>query len=334
MSNTLQPELRELADRQCGVLSRRQALSYGLSDDLIIDRVHDGRWQRLQRGVYAAFSGDVGRQAALWAAVLRAGPGAALSHRTAAELERLADGESALIHLTIPAARRVMPIRGAVVHTRVDAEVATHPSRLPPRLRLEETVFDLADTCDDVYDAIGWVTSALGRRLTSQDRLRATLYSRSRTRWRNDLSRLLSPDMAGIHSVLEYRYVRHVERPHGLPSSKRQAVAIVSTRRAYRDVLYEDYGLIVELDGQAAHPEDERWLDTSRDNSAAAAGLSTLRYGYRDVLHEPCLVAAQVADALQRRGWPESPRRCSARCPLPAPPERPERKNGEDIYRL
>jgi hypothetical protein len=44
------------------------------------------RWRRLHPGVYAAFSGQPGRDPVLWAAVLRAGPRAILSHETAAEL--------------------------------------------------------------------------------------------------------------------------------------------------------------------------------------------------------------------------------------------------------
>ncbi len=316
MSFQLPVELRDLAERQSGVISRRQALSSGVGKDLIAARLDQGRWQRLHTGVYALYSGRVDRQATLWAAVLRSGSGAVLSHHTAAELDRLADGQSALVHVTIPTSRRVTPVRGIMLHLRVDAERATHPSRLPPRLRLEETVFDLADTCDNAVDAITWVTSALGRRLTTQDRLHATLRQRARVRWRDDLALVLSPDLAGIHSALEYRYVHDVERPHALPKGKRQALAVNGSRRVYRDVLYEDFGLVVELDGRVAHPDDRRWLDISRDNAAAATGLITLRYGYIDLTRRPCLVAAQVADVMTLRGWAGSPRRCSPGCPV------------------
>jgi very-short-patch-repair endonuclease len=107
-----------------------------------------------------------------------------------------------------------------------------------------------------------------------------------------------------------------VERPHALPKGKRQALAVNGSRRAYRDVLYEDFGLVVELDGRVAHPDDRRWLDISRDNAAAATGLITLRYGYIDLTRRPCLVAAQVADVMTLRGWAGSPRRCSPGCPV------------------
>jgi hypothetical protein len=83
-------ELRELLLRQSGVLSRQQALSLGLEPAAVDNQLRSKRWQQVQRGVYAAFTGAPGRDARLWATVLRAGSGAALSHRTAAELYGIA----------------------------------------------------------------------------------------------------------------------------------------------------------------------------------------------------------------------------------------------------
>jgi very-short-patch-repair endonuclease len=82
--------------------------------------------------------------------------------------------------------------------------------------------------------------------------------------------------------------VKWVELPHCLPRGKRQAAASHAGRREYRDVLYEGYGLIVELDGRAAHPGDTRWNDIQRDNAALASGLVTLRYGWDDLRIRPC----------------------------------------------
>ena len=76
--------LREQAESQRGVVTRRQALRAGLTRSAIGTRIGTGRWQRIYPGVLATFSGEPGREALLWAAVLRAGPGAALSHETAA----------------------------------------------------------------------------------------------------------------------------------------------------------------------------------------------------------------------------------------------------------
>ncbi len=318
MAAPLPDPLADLAARQRGILTRRQAVAAGLTDDILESWTRSRRWQRLHYSVYAMFSGTPDREASLWAAVLRAGPGAALSYQTAAELDGLLDKPAPVVHVTVPIARRVAPAPGIVVHSRRGAEAAIHPARLPPRTRIEHTVLDLADTSLSADGAIGWVTVALGRRLTTQRKLQLALDQRSRSRWRRDLTLVLSPELAGVHSLLEYHYVRDVESPHGLPKGTRQARAGGPGRRAYRDVFYEEFGLVVELDGETAHPAETRWKDIRRDNSAAATGLVTLRYGYRDVRSTGCHVAAQLAVTLEARGWRGRPRPCSPTCPLPA----------------
>ena len=158
MTNDVPRSLLDLDDLQRGIVCRRQVLAAGLTAQAIQCRVESGKWQRLHKGVYAMFTGAPDRESVLWAAVLRAGPGSALSYQTAAELDGLIDKPTSRIHVTIPALRRATAIRDVVVHTRLNAEHATHPTRLPPRTRLVETVLDLSDQCDDVVDAVDWVT--------------------------------------------------------------------------------------------------------------------------------------------------------------------------------
>jgi len=47
-----------------------------------------------------------------------------------------------------------------------------------------------------------------------------------------------------------------------------------------------------------------------RDNQFALIEWITLRYGWYDVVHRPCLVAHQIAAALVARGWGGLPARC------------------------
>jgi hypothetical protein len=307
--------LRELVEDQLGVVSRGQILEAGLSRAAIAARLDRGSWQRMFPGVYAAFSGEPARAAVLWAAVLHAGPGAMLSHQTAAELDHLSDASSSRIHLTIPGCRRVRGRPELSIHYSARAALAVHPVRNPPRTRMEETVLDLWESAVGLDDAVSWVTRGLGRRLTTQAKLRQAADARSRLRRRLLLAELLSPDAAGQHSILEHRYVRDVERPHNLPAGTRQARTDRRGRTEYRDTLYEEYGLIVELDGRLAHPGDVRWADIARDNAAAADGLTTLRYGWLPVTGSPCQVAAEVAKLLTARGYTDA-RPCSLSCPV------------------
>jgi hypothetical protein len=308
-----------LAQIQHGVISRQQALACGLPGDTIDHLVESGRWQRLHPGVFMIFTGPTPRMAQLWAAVHKAGSGAALSHATAAELHVITDRPSSLIHVTIPADRRVKPPRGIVIHRSARILQAVHSTDLPPRTKITETVLDLTDLAASFDQAFAVACAACQRRLTTPKHLIQAMSQRSRLRWRAELTEALAEIASGVHSLLEYRYVRLVEHPHDLPRATRQAEVSTDHRRRYLDNLYEDYGLCVELDGQQAHPEDQRWADQHRINSLTREGLTVLRYGWADVNSAPCATAAEIAEVLQTLGWPGEPRRCRADCPAARP---------------
>ena len=113
---TLLPDLARIAQTQADVVSRQQALDDEMSPDAIGRRVRSGYWRQLGRGVYLVSAATPSRTAQPWAAVHQAGPEAALSHHTAAELHKITDQPSALIHVTVPESRRVRPVPGIVVH--------------------------------------------------------------------------------------------------------------------------------------------------------------------------------------------------------------------------
>jgi Transcriptional regulator, AbiEi antitoxin len=309
-------------DLQAGVLTRAQALAAGLTDRAIANRLRRGRWQRLYPGVYATFSGAPAPECRLWAAILRTGPSSALSHQTAARLWDLSGAAATAIHVTVPRGSPVAPAPGVVIHYSQRVTQARHPTALPPRTTVEETALDLAGAARSAEDAVAWVLGAVASRRTTAERLSAALRQRRRIRWRAEIGYALDPVNAGVHSILEFRFVNRVERPHGLPAGTRQRPVRRGRgqrgqRREYADTAYEEYATLVELDGRAAHPESSRHLDTNRDNANIADGWVTLRYGWVEVSEHSCEVAAQLAQALRRRGWTGSPRRCSARCRIP-----------------
>jgi predicted transcriptional regulator of viral defense system len=304
-----------IARSQSGAVSRPQLLDAGLSSKLIKARLKRGRWQRLHWGVYAVFTGPVPRETWLWAALLRAGPGAVLSHLTAAELHGLIDYPGESIYVTVPSTRKVTAC-GLVIRTSGHIAEATHPGREPPRTSVEETVFDLTELAQTFDDVCGWITRAVGRRLTTAERLTEALTRRKKMRWRATLDDFLEAAGDGIHSVLEFRYLRDVERAHGLPRSRHQVRMVIEGKAVYRDAYYEEYRLAVELDGRLAHPEDERRRDRHRDNEAGMDDILTTRYDWQDVHGHPCETALLQARILRRRGWTGRPRPCSEGCPL------------------
>jgi hypothetical protein len=279
-------------------------------------RLNSDRWRQIHPGVYATFTGIPGRGAQMWAAVLSLGQGAVLSHETAAELHGLVDKAVSPIHVTVPRQRHLVAVSGVSIHRSARAIEAAMGYSNPPRTKVEETVLDLTQTAATFDDACGWVTRAFARDLTDETRLRAAMGMRPKLRWRADLDELIAAALSGDDSVLEYRYDRDVERAHGLPEARRQVpFTDPGGRRGRRDREYEDYAVVVELDGRLAHPDDSAWRDKARDNAAAANGKLTLRYSWEQVRRKPCQTAAEVAKVLRQRGWPGRPRACSHGCP-------------------
>lgn len=158
------------------------------------------------------------------------------------------------------------------------------------------------------------VLRACQQRRTTAARLAAAAQARTRLRWRSLLFELVQDVGDGVTSPLERRYVGDVERAHGLPRGLCNRLEVCRGRRRYRDVRYRRWRLVVELDGRAAHPEDERELDDLRDNELTARGERTLRYGWRSVTMWSCLTAGQVAGVLHQAGWSARPVRCGPRC--------------------
>lgn len=301
--------LSEVLRAQQGVVTRIQALHGGLSRAQVEWRLATGRWQRIFLGVYATFNGPVPRASMLWAVVLRAGEGAALSHETAAELVGLVERPARLVHVTVPSTRTPTRIPGVVIHRCGRLAHRRHPNRTPPQTRVEETVVDLTQTSRHPDDAVAWLARAIGARHTTPDRIAAALRQRPKLRSRALLTTALSDVAGGCHSLLELKYLWDVERAHRLPQGRRQARRAGTTSR-YDDVRYEPFRITVELDGRAAHPEDRRWRDMRRDNTAVLNGDRVLRYGLADIVEEPCAVAAQVATVLRAMGWTAHARRC------------------------
>jgi predicted transcriptional regulator of viral defense system len=180
MSSEFPRECQDLAELQAGVLSRRQALAGGMSPDGIDWGLRSGRLQTLHRGVYAVFTGRPPRAAMLWAAVLRAGPGAVLSHQTAAELYGLTDRPSPRIHVMIAQSRRVESMAGVVIHRSSRLGEVTHPTMQPPRVRLEETLLDLVSQSTAFDSAFNVLCSACQRGLTKPGLIAEAMANRTK----------------------------------------------------------------------------------------------------------------------------------------------------------
>jgi len=308
------PSVRHVTERQAGTLSRTQAVAVGLTRSQVVHAVSSGRWRRLHPGVYATFTGPLPFATRLWAALLHAGPSAVACHGTAGFLQGLVDDEPAVVEVSVPDAHRVARRPGVRVHRTRRHATRRHPARSVPQTLLEDTVLDLTEGCAREDDVVGWLTRACQRRLTSPERLKSAVARRARLRHRRLVQEVLDQAATGVASALERRYVRDVQRAHGLPRSDRNAPAMIGGVRRYPDVRYRPQRATVQLEGLAYHPPNASARDDARDNAAVIAGDAVLRYGWVAVVRSPCTVAAEVAAVLRRRGWAGQLRPCSVDC--------------------
>src|SRR3954453_21471501 len=88
-----------------GVLTAAELLGCSLTHTGIHRRVRAGRLHRLYHGVYAVGHAALSREGHLLAAVKACGPGAVLSHHSAAELWELARRRGGPIYVTVPYVR-------------------------------------------------------------------------------------------------------------------------------------------------------------------------------------------------------------------------------------
>jgi len=302
-----------LADHD-GVLSTSTALKF-MTEDQLRWRVTSGRWQKPARGVVVAQSGPLTDRQLLRAALLRAGPQAALAGLTAARLDGLRgfnDGgplAETTIHLLAPAGykRRTPPPGLAVAthYTRVLTDEDVHPLRQPRRIRIARSLVDAAAWMPTDRAAMAVLAAGAQQRLVRPDDLREVT-NRIETLQRRKLIKETISDIAGGSQALsELDFTQQVIKAFRLPEPTRQAARRDSRgRRRWTDVMWDDYKIAVEIDG-AQHTADprQRWDDMERDIDLSLDGYQTLRFPAWLVRANPEYVARKILEALRHAGY-------------------------------
>jgi very-short-patch-repair endonuclease len=287
-----------LVRRQRSVVARWQLIELGYGEEAIRHRVRTGRLIRLYRGVYAVGTVQLHPDAFLIAAVLAAGRGAALSHRSAAAKWDIVNRAPRRIELSIPADRCVA-IDGLVLHRRTGLAAHTttrHGIAITTPLL---TLVDLAATLPDDDDVEAAVNDADSRGLIDPQRLRNRLDRHTRRPGIARLRRLLDQHTR-TDTYLERRFLR-LSRAAGLPEPLTQQQ--IHGHRT--DFFWPALRLVVETDSLTYHRTPaEQAKDRRRDQDLIAAGYTPLRFTHAQVTADPAHVqtvleaaAAQATDA-------------------------------------
>jgi very-short-patch-repair endonuclease len=239
----------------------------------------------------------------LRAALLHAGPVAALSHTTALAVWGVRHLEHPL-HLTVDQSLKRAGATGLAVHRRLRFD----PESTQCVQRRGLTITALPRTIIDSWPLLPpaerrpLALDVARRRLVTAPQLREALAERSNVGGRRMLLQTIDLIDDGCQSELEAHGVLNVFRHRSLPPSVGQYRIELPTGRIRLDRAWPEVKLAVELDGAAHHtsPENRR-EDLARDRALAGLGWVVLRFTYADVLRDPDAVRAKVLEVYRTR---------------------------------
>ncbi|MGB9183219.1 MAG: type IV toxin-antitoxin system AbiEi family antitoxin domain-containing protein [Solirubrobacteraceae bacterium] len=286
-------DLAALATRQNGVFSLAQLEAIGLARATVYKRAKRGRLHRIHSKVYALVPPELlTRHGRYMAAVLACGSGAALSHRSAADLLELRATERSGIEVTIPGtgSRR---LDGIDIHrsTTLDA-------------RLDATIID-GITCTTVARTLLDLCGVVPRRATER------AFDQAEVSGRLDLHALQS-QLDRNRGRPQAAIMRAVVEQHRAGSTVTWSMFEESLLAVCRDAnvpapevnvwvsppdgdpplqvdfLWRDARLIVETDGHASHGTRAAFeRDRRRDQRLIAAGWRVVRITWRQLTEDP-----------------------------------------------
>jgi hypothetical protein len=307
----------EILLAQDGVITRAQVIAAGEKDQDIRRRLARREWSRVHPGVFVHHNGPPTWNQLAWAAVLFYWP-AALEGPSALHAYRVrgySPKDDGPVHVCVDRARSIKRRVGIVVYQLARVDSLCKMDMSPPRQSLEHALLSVASRKKRLDASVATLADAVQAGRTTSDRLRKALDARPKLRHRGVLFEVLNDVHDGVRSALEQRYLRQVERPHGLPRGARQEPLVLSRKRGYPDVHYEEQHVLVHLDGKIGHTDSlDRWADFDRDLAGLIEGsLVSVRVGWAQVL-DPCRLAGSIGSLLQTRGWNGAVRPCSPIC--------------------
>jgi hypothetical protein len=300
---TISPAVRSavlnLARRQNGLISRRQAIKLGVTDRQLAGLVASGVVVRLHHGILALAGTHRDHATDAAAAILLFGPDVVASHASAAWLQGLIKKPPASVHVTVPRSCRHR-IRGVDCHQSL-VPVARRPFNGIMCTDPVRTLIDLA-ACATADQLAAAVDQALAHRLVRLSDLDVATRGTGRRRGRAHLRRcLLDRGLVGAPtpSVLESRFLRDCRR-FGLPFP--QAEVVAGEQGQYRlDFAYPLIRLAIEVYGYAWHHTPEQLgSDLARQRHLTEQGWTVLAFTWKQLADDPEGVIREILAAYSR----------------------------------
>jgi hypothetical protein len=283
-----------VAARQAGRITTAQLRRLDVSETTIGNWTRGGYLYRRLPRVYAVGQPGATIEGTLWEAVLFAGPGAMLSHMSAAWWQGLILHPPSAIHASTPRRTRSRP--GLVIHGRRRLERSLH--RGIPVTPARQTIFDLAGAGQEPLVRRALAVLDFQGRLDADSLVEACGQGRPGSALLRSALGRHDPRYARTLSVLEDDFLSACEA-HDIP---RPDAINVRINGILCDAVYREARIIVELDGVANHQSPAQIRrDRANDLVLRAHGWLVLRYSWAQVHEDPGAIREEIRRELSRR---------------------------------
>jgi very-short-patch-repair endonuclease/predicted transcriptional regulator of viral defense system len=288
-------EIARLAERQYGVVARRQLLELGVGKKAIDGRIQRGRLHEFFRGVYVVGARRIGRKGRWMAAVLAAGEGSVLSHRSAARLWGVMPLATEWIDVICPPGR-IVRRRGIVSHESTVAGDERCVVDGIPVTSIFRTIFDLAAVVS-LRELERALHEAEVRELRDRVSLPMLLERYPGRRGARNLRAVLGSEepVGWTRNDFEEAFLALVDA-YGLLRPRMNADLALRGRFFEVDALWEEQRVALELDSRGVHGTKKRFeSDRQRDRILVAEGWRTMRVTWWQLQDEPEEIATDLS---------------------------------------
>lgn len=288
------------ADRQGGVLSRRQLYALGVTRYEIRGHVRAKRWRLIGDQSVQLGNGPLGAVGEQWAAVFQGGPRACLDGGSALIAGGLERYELRPVRVSVPRGARVrrsrrFNIRQTRRWSTEDIEPVGIPRTRPAVAAVRAALWARTDR-----EATYVLTTTVQQGLASPASVGEALLSVKRDSRRLLLHAVVNDLLDGARALGELDVARELRR-RGLPPPARQVLRRDGRNRYYLDLYWPAHRLVVEIDG-IHHAWAENVVgDALRQNVLALDGDTVLRLPLLGLRLEPDAFFAQIERALATR---------------------------------
>lgn len=293
----------ELSQTQGGVMSRSQLYRLGISRGEVRANVYAQRWRRIGVHVLVVDPLGLGKDGRLWAAVLEAGPRAALDADAALLVCGLENYVEPRIRVSVPRGARIRH-RATLVNIRQTrrwrAEDIVYSGK-PPHIRAPVAAIHAALWAATARQAELLLTMVVQQGICRLDELAAAFLAVRRDRRRAMIHSLLIDLAGGVRSLNELDVLRGL-RDRGLPLPDMQALRRTSRGTYFLDFRWSRWGLVVEVDGIQHNWAQAVVGDALRHNAIAIEGDVVLRLPVLGLRLCPDDFYTQISTALRRAG--------------------------------